>query len=328
MTLTTNTSQAGNVDPTSSRAADVLHNPTESEESCIIHDHPVPPEEIARYSPVRDPDAEQDIASYVEGEASESVKHVEKIKTEYVLGDPYEIWDVTTDQGRWWVITNLTNLYSQKHFPSLDYTLSFHVGLMMRLRSRPNSADSSDPQPFDEVFRRQAQAKDRYDRAIEAEDYQAVGMQLRECLISLIYAMRRRVEIEGEFDRPLDADFKGWSSVLMNQLCRGEQNKKLRQYLKATSEKTWELVNWLTHDREANQTASSILIHACDTLIGHYIQLLTRAETDNIKRCPLCSSRNIRTHFDINVEPDGQYYTTCGVCDWSSHPAWQNGPIA
>lgn len=56
------------------------------------------------------------------------------------MGDPYEMWDVTTDQDRWWVITNPTNLYSQQHFPSLDYTLSFHIGLMARVvaaRARP-----------------------------------------------------------------------------------------------------------------------------------------------------------------------------------------------
>ena len=48
----------------------------------------------------------------------------------------------------------LTNLYSQKHFPSLDYTLSFHIGLMMRLKSRSDRVSASDPSPFDEVLRR------------------------------------------------------------------------------------------------------------------------------------------------------------------------------
>ncbi len=286
-----------------------------------MHDHPVPPEEIGRYSAERDPDAEQDIANYIHGQArDETVQHVERVKTEYIMGDAYEVWDVTTDKNRWWVITNLTNLYSQKHFPSLDYTISFHVGLMMRLRSRPDGANASDPQPFDEVFRRQEQAKDRHDRAVEAEDYQAVGMLLRECLISLISAMRRRVEITEVTDRPQDANFIGWTDVLMNQLRKGSSNKELRQYLKTMSEKTWQLVNWLTHDRDANETASSIAIHACDTLIGHSVQILVREETDDRQSCPRCSSRGIRTHFDINIEPDGAYYTTCGKCNWTSHP--------
>ncbi len=104
-----------------------------NQDDCAVHSHPVPASELAAYTVDRDVHCEQDIARYVEIEANgEEIQHVEKIKQEVVLGDVYEIWDVTTDQGRWWVITNLTNLYSQAHFPSLDYTLSFHIGLMMR----------------------------------------------------------------------------------------------------------------------------------------------------------------------------------------------------
>jgi len=172
-------------------------------DDCVLPPPPMPAKESDRYSIDRDPDSEQDIARYVEIEArDERVQHVEKVKTEYVLGEEHVVWDVTTDRNRWWVITGLTNLYSQTLFPSLDYTLSFHVGLMMRMRSRPDSADVADPSPFDEVFRRQAQAKDRLDRAVEAEDYQGVGMLLRECLLSLTGALRRRV--------PLAVPSHGW----------------------------------------------------------------------------------------------------------------------
>lgn len=291
----------------------------------VVHEHPLPPEEIGRYSPTRDPDAEQGIADYVEGQArDETVQHVERVKAEYVLGTPYEMWDVTTDKNRWWVITNLTNLYSQKHFPSLDYTLSFHIGLMARLRSDQPRIDGADPDPFDEVFRRQEQALARLERAVEAEDYQAVGMQLRESLLSLIAAMRRRVEIGPGVERPQDAAFIAWSVVLMDKLCRGERNKELRSYLKTMAEKTWQLVNWLTHDRSAKQAAASIAVHSCEMLVGHFVQILTREETDNTEKCPLCASRNIRSHFDIAIGEDGAYYTTCGACRWSSHPGAQD----
>jgi DNA-dependent RNA polymerase auxiliary subunit epsilon len=36
---------------------------------------------------------------------------------------------------------NPSHLYSQQHFPSLDYTLSFHVRLMARVRSCSGSPD-------------------------------------------------------------------------------------------------------------------------------------------------------------------------------------------
>jgi hypothetical protein len=227
---------------------------------------------------------------------------------------------VTTDKDRWWVITNLTNLYSQRHFPSLDYTLSFHVGLMMRLRSRPEGARSDDPSPFDDVFRRQEQAKDRLDVAVEAEDYQAVGVHLRECLLSLVGALRRGVVITPDADRPQDANFVAWTELLIDELCRGGSNKELRQYLKGTAKDTWQLVNWLTHDRNANKTAASIAVHGCDTVVGHLVQILEREKTDRTDQCPLCGSRKLRTHFDISIGADGDYFMTCGVCEWSSHP--------
>lgn len=291
---------------------------------CVVHTHPVPPGELDRYSVDSDPHSEMDIARYVEGQArDEDVQHVERIKQEIVLGDAYEIWDVITDKDRYWVITNLTNLYSQKHFPSLDYTLSFHIGLMMRIRNRSNRVDAGDPSPFDEVFRREEQAQDRHESAVEIEDFQAVGMLLRESLISLIAALRRRTELPDEAERPQDSNFVAWSDVLMNQLCGGGSNKELRQHLKNTAKEAWQLVNWLTHTRSANKTASSIAIHSTQTVIGHFIQVLEKSRSDKTELCPVCKSRHIRTHFDIAIPPDGDYYMSCGVCDWTNHPGVQ-----
>jgi hypothetical protein len=292
-----------------------------TEDQCVIHDHPVPPGELDRYAVDSDPHSEMDIARYVEIEAqNETVQHVERIKREIVFGDAYDIWDVITDKDRWWVITNLTNLYSQKHFPSLDYTLSFHIGLMTRMKSRSGRVDANDPSPFDEVLRRGEQASDKHDSALEAEDYQSVGMLLRESLISLTSALRRRTDIPTEIERPQDSNFIGWTEVLMNQLCAGGSNKELRQHLKNTAKETWQLVNWLTHTRSANKTASSIAIHACQTITGHFIQILERSHTDKTDECPVCKSRDVRTHYDISILPNGDYYVSCGVCDWTNHP--------
>ena len=146
-------------------------------------------------------------------------------------------------------------------------------------------------------------------------------MQLRECLISLVGVMRRRVELREQVEKPKMQISSGWAEVLMDHLCPGQKSKELRRYMKATSEKTWQLVNWLIHDRNANKTASSIAIEGCDTVVGHYIQLLMRGRTDRMETCPRCSSRNIRTHFDIAIEPDGAYFDTCGACDWTITPA-------
>ncbi len=297
------------------------NDPAKHETDCVIHDHPVPASELGRYSVDRDSHSEQDIASYVEGQArDEIVQHVERVRREVVLGDAYDIWDVTTDKDRWWVITNWTNLYSQKYFPSLDYTISFHIGLMARLRSQSGNIDPEEPTPFDEVIRRADQAETRLDSAVEVEDFQAVGMLLRESLISLVQALRRRVPLEDHVEKPKDADFVGWSELLMNELCSGRSNKDLRQYLKTMAKESWQLANWLTHTRSATKTASSIAKHSCQAIIGHYIQILEGGRSEKIGKCPVCKSSNIRSHFDIAIPPDGQYYSSCGVCDWTDHP--------
>ena len=295
--------------------------PDDESDACIVPTHPVPAGELSRYSVDGDEHSEADIANYVIGQAQdEAVQHVERIKREVVLGETYEIWDVTTDKERWWVITNLTNLYSQRHFPSLDYTLSFHIGLMARLRSRSGAVDSNDPSPFDEVFRRMDQAEQRFGQAVEGEDYQSVGMLLREALISLIAAVRRRATVPDGTDLPQDSNFTGWSDVLLNILCGGGSNKELRQHLKNIAKETWQLTNWLTHHRSASKTATSIAMHSCQTTVGHFIQVLERSRTERKEQCPVCSSRNIRSHFDIGIPPDGDYYLSCGACSWTNHP--------
>lgn len=298
-------------------------------DECVVHDHPVPASELGRYSVDRDPHSEQDIARYVEIEASdEAVQHVERVKREIVLGEIYDIWDVTTDKGRWWVITNMTNLYSQKYFPSLDYTISFHIGLMARLRSREGRIDPDDPTPFDEVIRRMDQAELRHEAAVEVEDFQAVGMLLREGLISLVSALSQRVEIEPQVEKPQRANVVAWSDLLANALLPGSSHKDLRQLLKNTTKDAWQVANWLTHTRNATRSASSMVVHSCQTAVGHFIQALEGGRAERVGRCPVCQSNDLRSHFDAGIPPDGDYYTSCGVCEWTDHPGQSDDAAA
>lgn len=290
------------------------------DDDCVVPTQ-FPPEVVASYVVESDPHAEKDIADYVSGQAhGETITHVERIRTEYICGKAYEIWDVATDQNQWWVLTNLTNLYSKEFFASLDFTLSFHIGLMHRLTDRQEKELGREgASPFDEIYRRREQAEDLLDVAIECEQFQAVGMQLRECLISLVQAVRRHAEIPESEESPKAADFVGWVSTLAIHLCPGGSNKELRQYVNSCAKATWRLVNWLTHARSANQAAASIALHGCDNVIGNLVQMLVRDRTDQTEICPKCSSRDIRSYYDISLLPDGDYYVVCGACRWTNH---------
>ena len=74
------------------------------------------------------------------------------------------------------------------------------------VRSRFDRVDGSDPTWFDEVFRRVDQAERKQECAVEPDEFQAVGMHLRESLISLIYALRRGAKIPANVDIPQDAN--------------------------------------------------------------------------------------------------------------------------
>jgi|SRR6516225_5554118 hypothetical protein len=104
-------------------------------------DHVIPPgipiEALPRLVFEQDERSAQEIADYVEDQShGEKVLHAENVMTQRILGRQYQCWDVRTNKARFWVITAPTNLYDQKLFPSLDYTLSFHIGLMARVMAR------------------------------------------------------------------------------------------------------------------------------------------------------------------------------------------------
>ena len=64
---------------------------------------------------------------------TQGLELAQKVYSERVHAECHDIWDVHTKRSRWWVITNPTNLYSQKQFPNMDLALTFHVGLCLRV---------------------------------------------------------------------------------------------------------------------------------------------------------------------------------------------------
>jgi hypothetical protein len=94
---------------------------------------------------IRPEHEERQVRQYVEIQARpERVTHLEKIKTEHLRTRVMDVWDVRTTGDRYWVVTNPTNLYSQHDFPSVDFTLSFHVSSPKKQRrDRARGKDDS-----------------------------------------------------------------------------------------------------------------------------------------------------------------------------------------
>ena len=173
---------------------------------------------------------------------------MEKLTSEYVLGQQYDVWDAHTSDGRWWVITNPVNLYSQDQIKSMDIALSFHIGLMSRMMASQPHPSARQGAWMLEVTRRLDVASESLDRAREVEDFQAVGMRLREALLTLAAKLAGLgYQTDASAADLQHGNFKAWASVCAETVAAGSSAQYLRALLKALSEKTWNYAAWLTH---------------------------------------------------------------------------------
>jgi len=245
------------------------------------------------------------------------IEHVEKLTSEYVLGYQYDVWDAHTNEGRWWVITPFTNLYSQDHIKSMDIALSFHIGLMSRVTAR-------DPIRFKEggtktwvleVLRRLETASDNLDRAKEVEDVQAVGMRLRETLLTLLEKLHDlRLEMPEHVDLPQqEGNFKAWAEIYAGILAPGPSAGRLRKLLKSQSDNIWEYLGWLTHARNASTLDGRIALSATNELIETFLFAVERIKDDSTERCPVCSSYQLSRQRTEG----GDWIQQCSTCGWS-----------
>jgi hypothetical protein len=245
------------------------------------------------------------IRAYVESQAHETVIHLEKVASELVGLVRHDMWDVHCMDSRWWVVTEPTNLYDQADFKSRDVVLTFHVGLMLRMtylqeREVPVAPQQAELLPGS--WRRWQQAFDAYDSGDEAETFQAVGMRLRECLVSFVGETRSDELVPAGTERPKNSDFKGWIDLLANALAPGDSSAKLRSYLKALAVETWTYVNWLTHAKNAVRADAEIALK----IVEHLLSMFTAARLRLGKaptRCGDCGSY-------------GVIAGVCGHCGW------------
>lgn len=133
-----------------------------------------------------------------------------------------KIWDAHVDDERWWVVTNPTNLYPQADFKSRDVALTFHVGLAIRVLTRDRVPVSPNAQEtFAPVWRRWQQAADALADGEEAEDFQAVGMHLRECMMSLAHELQGDELVPEGTVRPKSSDVVAWGGLFVDAIAPG-----------------------------------------------------------------------------------------------------------
>ncbi len=240
------------------------------------------------------PNIRDEVRAYIESELGAlKIRHLERVATEHVAGQRIEIWDVhVTERDRWWVLTNPMNLYSQKDLKSRDVALTFHIGLALRVMARTQPPiDPAAQEIFKSVWRRWQQAADALVSAEEAEQVQAVGTHLRECLVSLSHEIENDLyeDLHGEMvgDRPKASDFVAWAELLVHAVTPGQTNHRLRRYLVALVEPTWSYVQHLIHSKNSTRIDGQIALEATSHLISMLTVAVIRsvARTSRCKRC-------------------------------------------
>lgn len=151
---------------------------------------------------------------------------VQKVASKRLLGRDYDIYDVHLPSERWWVITGMTNLYSQEAFPEYDIAFSFHIGLIMRLMERDRiEIEEEEAAEVGGAWRRHEAAVEAMNTSREAEDYQAIGIKCREALIAFAREHQSAEWLNEPTPRPAGADFKNWSNLFAQGLSTGRTRR-------------------------------------------------------------------------------------------------------
>lgn len=216
------------------------------------------------------------------------VRHLERVGVEHIAGHRHEIWDAHVDGERWWVVTNPTNLYPQSDFKSRDVVLTFHLGLALRVLTRERVPVVSEAQEiFAPVWRRWEQAAEALANAEEAEHFQAVGNHLRECLISFAHEIAEAGVTPDGTAHPKSSDVVAWAQLFAEAIAPGASNARLRRYLKALVEPTWDYQQHLLHNKNATRLDGEIGLQGVAHLISSFTAAVLRSHQETA-RCLKC----------------------------------------
>jgi hypothetical protein len=245
-----------------------------------------------------------------------TVLHAEKVASERIYGMKHDVWDVHASDGRWWVITNPTNFYPQEATPtpSMDHAFALHIGVTARLIAQERLGAPVDGMPryfVAKTWRKYEQATEALNVADEAEDFQAVGMRLRECLTS--FAQEASVHISESSDPPKRSDFKGWAVLLADAAAPGPHGSEIRSYLRVVSRETWDLVAWLTHAANATRAHAETALDATSHIVAVFSLALIRQRRGEPVRCPACGSYQVASVYDREKD---ETFQMCEACGW------------
>lgn len=266
----------------------------------------------------------QEVTEYYLGQSPEGteVKFVQKVYAESVIGHTHAVWDIHASDGRWWVITNPTNLYSQDQFPNMDLALTFHMGLCLRIpRNDIKKTDVERVRPFTDVLQAIADCEVALSQANDAGAFRAIGVRCRESLLAFVHAAQDAGEWPEE-DRPQRSNFKGWIDWIFDAFLGGADNRERRRLIKTTMKEAWDYVNWLTHSQSGKWVDAEMATNVVSNAIGMAVSICVRHLRGVPDQCPACRSHNLSPEEGMNTESPEVILErpVCLECGWVGDP--------
>lgn len=246
-----------------------------------------------------------------------TVTFAQKVYSESVMGNAHDVWDVHASDGRWWVITNPTNLYSQDQFPSMDLAVTFHMGLTLRIpRGDRKDPDVARIRPFTDVLQAVSDCGDALAQAGDAGAYRAIGVRCREALLSFIHAFQDASEVPE--DGPQRSNFVAWIDLIYDEIQPGRDNRERRKIVKSAFKEAMIYSNWLTHSQSSNWLDAEMAIKAVSHAVEMAISMTIKHLRGVPPECPECESVNLHPEEGMNKDaPDVVFERpVCADCGW------------
>lgn len=175
-------------------------------------------------------------------------------------------------------------------------------------------------------WRRYARAQEVMSEAVEAEDYQAVGVRCREALIALAKEDVNADWVRLPDELPQGSSVKEWMRIYADSLTIDRP----RAYIRTLAEKTWDLANWLQHYSGATEWDAQLVLDATGQLLNTFTLLRIRRENESAEQCPDCDSRQLMEDSTGLIERDGHFgseeWDVCLSCGWQSEHKYEQWP--
>lgn len=266
----------------------------------------------------------QEVVDYFIWQSPEGteVKFAQKVYAESVLGHTHAVWDIHATDGRWWVITNPTNLYSQEQFPNLDLAITFHMGLCLRIpRNDVKEVDAKSVRPFTDAMQGIMECEAALAHANDPGAFRTIGVRCRENLLAFVHAAQDAFDWP-EKDRPQRSNFKLWVENIFDTFLSGAENQERRRLIKTTLKETWDYVNWLTHSQSGKWMDAEVATNAVSHAIGMATAICIRQLRSVPDQCPACKSSRLFPEEGLDPKNPEVIFErpVCSECGWAGDP--------